>query len=167
MPASGPVNEPKLDPARAMEDQGSEPTEIVLGTPPFSSPDPATDGLKMLPLEDGTSAYEARQDAAAVRSAGEDGDYSSMSKKELQDLAAQRDVDVDGLKKDEIVSALQADDASDMKASDFKDQIAAAQDQDALDSVAELYSASGRSYSSVEAALEKRQGEIDDAGNSN
>ncbi len=160
-PASGPVNEPKLDPARTMDDQGTEPAEIVLGTPPFSSPDPATDGLKMLPLTDGTSAYEARQENAESAAKAADGDYDSMKKDELKALGEQRDLDFSGMKVDEMRAALREDDASDMKAADFKEQIEAAQDQDALDAVGQLYSDSGKSYSSVEAALAKRQEELD------
>ena len=169
-PASGPVNEPKLYPAATQEDQakieegGSTP--IVLGTPPFSSPDPSTDALKMLPLEDGTSAYEAAQEATSVRNAAASGDYDSMRKDELKALAADRDVNVDGMKVDEMRAALREDDASDMKAADFKAQVEAASTQEELDAVGELYEASGKEYSSVEAAIDKKQDEINEAANS-
>lgn len=169
MPASGPVNEPKLHPAAAMEDQEmlslDEGAKIVLGTPPFSSPDPQTDALKMLPLSDGTSAYEAAQEAADARKAAAGGDYESMKKDELKALAEERDIDVSDMKVAEMRAALREDDASDMKAADFKAQVDAAEDQDALDAAAELYEGSGKSYASVEAAIEKKQDEINDAGN--
>lgn len=168
-PASGPVSDSKLHPAATMDDQekveSGENAQIVLGPAPFSSPDPATDAIKMLPLEDGTSAYEARQDAAAARSAAEAGDYDSMKKNELQALAADRDIDVTDMKVDEIRSALREDDASDMKASDFKEKVNAAATQDELDEAAALYDASGKSYASVEDAIEKKQSEINDAAN--
>jgi hypothetical protein len=168
-PASGPVHEPKLHPAATMDDQemveAGEGSEIVLGPAPFSSPDPATDAQKMLPLSDGTSAYEARVEAQEGYQDGPE-DYKSMKKDELVALAGERDVNVEGMKVDEIRAALAADDASDMKAADFKQQIADAADQDALDAVGELYEASGKSYSSVEDAMEKRQTEIDEAAGS-
>lgn len=165
-PASGPVSEPKLHPAATMDDQekveAGEGASIVLGPVPFSSPDPTTDAIKMLPLEDGTSAYEARQAAQEAYAAGS-GEYDDMKVDELRDLAAERDVDVTGKRKAEIVAALREDDASDMKAADFKEQIEAAGDQESLDAAAELYGASGKEYASVEAALEKRQQEINES----
>ena len=159
MSASGPVQDAKLNPAAAMEDQGKEPSSIVLGGAPFSSPDPLTDAKKMLPLEDGTSAYEARESAAEAKAS----DYDSMKKPELQAAAAERDLDVTGMKVDEIRAALRADDSSDMKAADFKAQVEAAEDQEALDAAAQLYADSGKEYSSVEDAIEKKQDEIDEA----
>ncbi len=169
MSASGPVLEPKLVPAATMEDQekmaGESPNPIVLGPVAFSSPDPVTDAQRMLPLEDGTSAYEAAEVASAERTAAKEGDYTSMKKEELVSLAGERDVDVEGLKKDEVVAKLQEDDAQDMKASDFKDRVNAATTQDELDEAAEFYSNSGREYASVDTAVEKKQKEIDDSGN--
>ncbi len=155
-------------PAATMEDQermaNESPTPIVLGPVPFSSPDPVTDAIKMLPLEDGTSAYEARVEAQEGYST--DNDYKSMKKEELTALAAEREVNVEGMKVDEMRAALQEDDASDMKASDFKDRVKAATTQEELDEAAEFYSASGKEYSSVDAAVEAKQKEIDDSGES-
>ena len=167
-PASGPVHEPKMVPAATMEDQDAilegkvEP--IVLGAPPYSSPDPATDARKMLPLEDGTSAYEAREEVVGKYDTT---DYKSMKADELKALVAERDLTPDSNKKDDLVAALTADDAEGMKASDFKDRIAAATTQEELDAVGEFYTNSGRSYSSVENAMEARQKELDEAENAN
>ena len=169
-PASAPGPGDKMFPAAVRDDQemlaNAEDKPIVLGPGPYSSPDPTTDGIRMLPLEDGTSAYEARVEAATVRMQGEaaaDGDYSKMNKAELKSLAEERDLTVEGTKKDDYLAALRADDARDMKASDFKDRVTAATTQEELDEAAELYAASEASYSSVEAAIEKKQGEIDEA----
>jgi hypothetical protein len=98
-----------------------EPT--VLSTPSFSSPNPETDALKMLPVEDGTSAHVASLEAHALRAAGN---------------------------------------AAEMKAGDFKDQVEAATTQEELDTVANLYAESGKDFSTVEAAIEKKQSEIND-----
>lgn len=171
MPASGPVENPKMFPAATMEDQekimaGEAENEVVLGGVPFSSPDPATDAKKMLPLEDGTSAFDAREEALAARAPT---DYSSMKSEELKELAEERDLEVEGTGKGgrilakDYAAALAEDDASDMKAADFKAQIEAAQDQEALDSALQLYADSGKNYSSVVAAGEKRQEELNEA----
>jgi hypothetical protein len=45
----------QVHPNRIEEDQEMEMQPIVLGPAPYSSPDPETDGIKMLPLEEGTS----------------------------------------------------------------------------------------------------------------
>ena len=56
MPASAPAESGKMYPNRIEEDQEVEMTPVVMGTPPFSSPEPETDGQRMLPLEDQTTA---------------------------------------------------------------------------------------------------------------
>lgn len=161
MPASGPVQESKMFPAATMEDQekmaNEENNPIVLGGVPFSSPDPATEARKMLPLEDGTSAYEAREPSESAS-----GDYDSMKVADLKKLAEERDLKVEGGRKADLLDALRGDDAKDMKAADFKAKIDAATTQEELDEVAELYSASGADYSSVDDALDKKQNEIND-----
>lgn len=162
-PASGPVSEPKLFPAAVHEDQADilegnvEP--IVLGAPGFSSPYAHTDAQRMLPLEDGTSAYQATEEAAARRQAAS---YDSMSDDDLRAEAENRGLDVGAKAKSaDLVSALREDDASDMKSADFKKQVEAATNQDELDAAAELYEASGKQYSTVETAIEKKQEELD------
>lgn len=162
MSASGPVQNPKTFPAAVMDDQQEleegnvEP--IVLGTVPFSSPDPVTDAKKMLPLEDGTSAYEAREDAAQQR---EMSDVSKMKKDELVARAEEMGLDSSGTK-DELVARISEEQASDMKASDFKDRVNAANSQDELDEAAEFYANSGKEYASVASAIERRQAEINE-----
>lgn len=71
MPASG--GNPwdyKLHPSRTVEDQDVELKPIQMGTPPFSSPDPETDGVRMLPLEAGHGS--AGHDEFAAFSFGEE-----------------------------------------------------------------------------------------------
>jgi len=176
MSASGPVQEPKMFPAATMEDQeaameGNPDNVIVLGGAPFSSPDPETIAKTMLPLSDGTSAYEAREDVVRDEDGAqvEGTNYDSMSPAELKTLAEERDLSVTGtgangnvLKKD-LVAALKEDDTSDMKAADFKTQIEAATTQEELDAAAELYADSGKNYSTVVTAVEKKQTEINEA----
>lgn len=171
MPASSPVTDAKQFPAAAMEDQDEiaegRQEVTVMGTPPFSSPDPVTDSYKMLPLEDGTSAHQGALEAAETRSV-ENNDYNALDKSELQRLADERDLSVEGSGKDgnvvkkDLVAALLEDDASDMKAADFKSRVEAASTQDELDAAANLYGNSGKSFSSVEAAIEKKQSELED-----
>lgn len=167
-PASGPVLEPKMFPAATMDDQEvimeGRQEQTVLGPPAFSSQSPHTDNLRMLPLEDGTSAHVAALEAEATR---QDTDYASKSPEDLKALVEERDLgEIEGtgkngnITKKDLVKALQEDDASDMKAADFKAQIAAAADIDALQAVSDLYDASGKSYSSVDAAIDKREEEL-------
>lgn len=137
----------------------------VMGPPPFSSPDPATDAQRMLPLEDGTSAHQAALDAEEVRNTGSD--YNSMSPADLKALAEERDLTVEGtgangnVKKSDLVAALTQDDTADYKAADWKREIAAVADQDALDELAQKYEDSGASYSTVEAAFDARADELE------
>lgn len=171
-PASGPVLEPKMFPAATMEDQEAvmegRTEATVLGPPPFSSPDPASEARRMLPVEDGTSAHQAALDAEAVRT---EGDYSKLDPKALKALADERGLEVEGtgksgnVTKADFIAALHEDDAKDMKASDWKAEIDAAQDQDALDAVAQRYYDAGATYKTVEDAIDRKQGEIDNADN--
>lgn len=167
MSASGPVQEPKMFPAATMDDQeklmNGEQTVSIVTTPPFSSPDPQTDGLKMEIVDANVSAYDARENAAAAQAEANSGDYDSMKAADLKALAEERDLEVEGTKKADYVAALQADDASEFKAADFKDRVNAATTQEELDAAAEFYANSGKTYSSVEAAVEAKQSEIDES----
>ena len=165
-PASAPNESGKVYPNRVLEDQDVEMQPVVMGTPPFSSPDPATDGIRMLPLEDQTTpnAAEAADQAAELR---ELGSYGDKSPDELKSLAEERDLTVtrtdgkDGrLRKEDYVAALTQDDTSDMKAADFKELVAGASTEEELQSVADTFEASGREYASVNAAIDKRLEEI-------
>jgi hypothetical protein len=176
-PASGVVENPKQFPAATMDDQDAvaarnemeEGVEgrIVLGAVPHSSPVGHTEAQKMLPLEDGTSAYEAAIDAEQRRNAES---LSGMKKDELVSLAEREDIDLpDGvddfndMKVDDLKDHIRQQRASGMKASDFTDKIKAAQSQEELDAVTEEYEASGKNLKSVESAIEKRQDELDAA----
>jgi hypothetical protein len=166
-PASGPVHDPKMFPAATMDDQEKimegEQTVSIVTTPPFSSPDPNTDALKMEIVDSNVSAYDARENAAAAKLGESSEDYDSMKVADLKALAEERGLDTEGAKKADLVSALQADDASEFKAADFKDRVNAATTQEELDAAAEFYANSGKSYSSVEAAVEAKQSEIDES----
>lgn len=171
-PASGPVTDPKLIPAATMEDQegiveGSLGERTVLGTVPFSSPDPATDAIKMLPLSDGTSAHQAALDAAETRESGLSTNYKKMSNDELKALVESREIgDIEGTGKkgnvvhDDYVAALEADDAKDMNSTKWKEAVAAATTTEELDALAEKYDNSGAEYSTVEAAFDTRYEEL-------
>lgn len=111
----------KMFPAATHEDQeGIVKRElgqpIKIGTPPFSSPDPATEGKRMVPILD----------------------------------------DVTGEQGHEMSSA----DPSQWKANDFKTQVSAATTDEELDAVEQQYLDSGKDYSSVETAVEKRREEL-------
>lgn len=156
-------------PAATHEDQedilSGEAPVMYLTTPPFSSPDPATDGLRMIAVEDENSAHQAALDASGARDAATAGDYDSMKSSDLKNLVADRGLESEGNKKADYIAALQADDAADMKASDFIAQINQAETQDELDAAVALYEAQDRELVSVEAAVEKKQNELNDASN--
>ena len=147
---------------------------ITLGPAPYSSPDPATDGIRMLPLEDGTSAAEAADAAAESREAT---NYASMDKADLVKLAEERDIEVsrgDGKDGDPVkadyVAALTQDDTSDMKAADWKEAVANASDMESLENLADQYANSGAEYKSVDQAFISREEELKSAageGNGN
>lgn len=168
-PASGPVQNPKVFPAAVEEDQemliNGEDEPIVLGPIPFSSPDPATDAQRMLPLEDGTSAYEARLAVGG----GEGTDYNSMSTEELKALADERNLDVEGtgsggnVLKADLLQALKENDAENITEEEFVARINAASTQEELDDAAQAYEDSGQDYGSVDEAIEAKQTEIDEA----
>jgi hypothetical protein len=121
-----------------MEDQeaiaAGEQTVSVVTTPPFSSPDPETDALKMEIVDADVTAYQAREEMAAAP----------------------------------LVTATVGTptDVADFKAADFKARVEAATTQEELDAAAELYANSGKEFATVEAAVEKKQSEIDEAESS-
>lgn len=75
-----------LDDQEAIENMEAEP--IVLGPGPYSSPDPETDGIRMLPLEDqgsgGTVGMAAEMEAASATS---DKDLNAGQWKDLVEAA--------------------------------------------------------------------------------
>jgi hypothetical protein len=161
-------------PAAAMEDQekimeGSQPISYI-STPPFSSPDPGTDALKMEIVDSEQDALTAKVEGAEVAKGKAEGtNYNSLSPEELDNLVKERDLTVKGtgangnvLKKDKV-AALQADDTSDLKAADFKKRVDDATTQEELDEAAQFYTDSGKDYASVKAAVEKKQEEINEA----
>lgn len=139
---------------------------IVVGTPAFSSPDPLTEKGRMLPLTEDVSAGAV---AAENEATSEVVLYADMDKDVLEKLVAERELDVEGtgsngnVLKDDLVKALNGDDAVGLKASDFKKLLEVASTQDELDAIGLQYEAGGRKYSTVEAAIEAKQTEINDA----
>jgi hypothetical protein len=161
-------------PAATMDDQEKIAQEdgmdgIVLGAPAFSSPNPDTDNSRMLPLEDGTSAYEAGE-AAATRRAAES--LSDVKKDELVEIARSEDVplpdgaeDHSDMKVDELKQAIRENRASGLRAKDFIEKVNASTDQTSLDAAVEEYEASGKNLSTVEKAIEKKQDDLDNPDN--
>lgn len=157
----------KMIPAATSEDQegilaGTHGEPTVLGTPPFSSPDPESEGIKMLPLEDGTSAHQGALEAAQVRDANTD-PYESLKNPQLKKLVQDRGLTAESNKNDDLLAALRKDDADGMLAKDFIEKVNAAEDQDSLDAAVALYEAQDRELVSVEDAIEKKQTEINEA----
>lgn len=132
-----------------------------LSTPPFSSPNPKTEGLRMLPLEDGTSAHQSAVEAAGFRDAAKGSDYRSMKVADLKKLAQSRELEPASNKKDDLVAALLAADGENLNAADFIEKVNSATTQEELDAAADLYEASGNQFSTVEDAIDKKQDELD------
>lgn len=179
-PASGPVTDPKMFPSAVMDDQDAianenepggemEGSQIVLGPVAVSSPNPETEAQRMLPLEDGTSAYEAGE-AAATRRAAES--LTDVKKPELVEIAQSENVplpdgvdDHEDMKADDLKQAIRENRASGLRAKDFIERINNATDQASLDAAVEEYEASGKELSTVEKAAEKKQDELDNPDN--
>jgi hypothetical protein len=87
-----------------------------LTTPAFSSNDPATEGLRMIPVNDET----------------DDPDWADPA------VAAEK------------------------KAADWVSEIEGADSQDALDELLNAYAETGKDYSTVTAAAEKKQADLDE-----
>lgn len=179
MPASGPVNEPKMFPARIMEDQDMEMQPVQLGTPPFSSPDPLTDGIRMLPLEDGTSAVEGEVlpeqpavtpegevDLSALQREVEDG-LSGMAVADLKSLAEEKEVEViraDGLsgnpRKEDYIAAVTATEVQ--SATSFARRISEAKTTDELDEVEQDYNDEGVNLETINNAIESKRSQLEE-----
>jgi hypothetical protein len=125
-PASGPPQEEKMFPAALLEDQeeimSGERDPVVLGMPPFSSPDPETEKVNMQSVID-TPAEEGQLEGT---------------------------FNLDAVPDEE------------KKAGDWVDVAKAAPDHQALDEVEERYSNSEADFKTVDDAIEKRRGELDE-----
>jgi hypothetical protein len=84
VPQSGNASSGKMFPNALIEDQEAiemaEAEPVVLSTAPYSSPDPETDGIRMVPLDDQTSTS-----AAGAEKSG-DADDKNMKAGEWKDL---------------------------------------------------------------------------------
>lgn len=90
MPASGPNKNFKMFPAAVLDDQeaimAKEFEPVVFGPPPFSSPDPETDGIRMEPVS-GSVAELADEDKKAgdwvdaVKAAGTQEDLDAVAER--------------------------------------------------------------------------------------
>jgi hypothetical protein len=134
-PASSPVNEPKLNPAATMEDQDKEPARIELGPPAFSSNRPHTDAIKSLAEVDRNEAGEANIPATHEEAAAR----ASQSRSAVTD--------------------------EEMKATDWVDQIKAAQTPEQLSEIETRYLDADKDYSTVNDAFEKKQAEFKEVEN--
>jgi hypothetical protein len=155
----------KLIPAAHSDDQedimaGRHGEPIRLGSVPFSSYDPATEGRKMLPLQDGTSGAhdfiagdEAEGDHAA--------DYSDLKNPELKALVAERGLEADSNKNDDLRKALMAADAEEMGARDFIAAINEATTMEELDAAYAVYDAQETEYVTVDKAYDAKKSELD------
>jgi hypothetical protein len=114
----------------------------VLSTPGFSSNDPETEGLRMIPIDDNPPAEDF-----------EDSDVEDADEN-LDDPEADPTIRVPDAEEDAEADA-EAD--SSKKAGEWVSEIEAAQDQDALDSILTRYDATGKDFKSVADAADARQ----------
>jgi hypothetical protein len=171
MPASGPVDEPKMFPARTLEDQDMEMEPVVLGTPPFSSPDPETDGIRMLPLEDGTSAVEGEvlpeqplmlpPEGAGIPLQEVQENVEPMKLNDLKTLAEDRGIAVaraegeGAVRKEDYVQAVVQDEQQ--RAADLMQKIQSAKDEEELDQAKSEYDDHDFNYPSIDDAIERKE----------
>jgi hypothetical protein len=122
-------------------DLSGEPVEppavIQLSTPAFSSPDPATDGLRMIPIVDEAAAQEDE----SVRA----GDITALEEEEGVGVQSQ------------------STDDSEKTAAQWVAEINATNSQQELDAVLERYGDTGKDYKTVDDAADAKQQAIDNA----
>jgi hypothetical protein len=170
MPASGPVDEPKMFPARILEDQDMEMEPVTLGTPPFSSPDPMTDGIRMLPLEDGTSAVEGEvlpeqplmlPVGAGIPLQEVQENVEPVKLNDLKTLAEDRGIAVaraegeGAVRKEDYVQAVVQDEQQ--RAADLMQKIQSAKDEEELDQAKAEYDDHDFNYPSIDDAIERKE----------
>jgi hypothetical protein len=127
-----------------------EPVQI-LSTPPFSSNDPVTDGLRMLPIDDNPPAddFEVEELTEEEIAAGEAPE--PRIPEGAGEAAGQTPANGNGNGEGDAA----------LKAGDWVAEIEAAQDQEALDAILSRYEATGKNFSTVNAAAEARQAALD------
>jgi hypothetical protein len=92
-PASGAPGTDKLFPNRVEEDQDIvEMSPVVMGTPPFSSPDPATDGVRMVPLHNQTTDKTAAEAADEAAAASDEDKKAADWKNEIENAATEEEL---------------------------------------------------------------------------
>lgn len=88
MPASAPGPGDKMFPSATYEDQekiaNMEMTPVYVSTPPFSSPDPRTDGIRMQLVDEADTSAAAAKEAAA---SSEDKDLKAQDWKDQIEAA--------------------------------------------------------------------------------
>jgi hypothetical protein len=124
----------------------AEPVQ-VLSTPAFSSNDPATEGLRMVPIDDNPPADDFADSDV------EDADEN------LGDPEADPTIRVPEVAAEGAVGG--SEDDGSKTAGEWVAEIDAAQDQDSLDGILERYSATGKDFKTVSAAAEARQAALD------
>jgi hypothetical protein len=115
MPASKPVDDPKMFPSRIQEDQDMEMKPVVMGPPPYSSPEGEFEGQRMVPLEDQTSGYEGALQAVS-------GDMKATEWVDKVKAASSAD-ELNGLEEQYLASGKEyktVDDAIEAKRSELK-----------------------------------------------
>jgi hypothetical protein len=128
-----------------------EPVQI-LSTPPFSSNDPATDGLKMVPIDDNPEAddFPVEELTEEEIKAGEPVEPRYVP---IEDTA--------GVGEGEPPAGENGD--ANLKAGEWVAEIEATTTQEELDAVLSRYDATGKTFATVTAAAEAKQAEIDAA----
>lgn len=114
----------------------------VLSTPPFSSNDPATDGLKMVPIDDNPPAD----------------DFPESDIDDDDDTLV-----VDPRVPDEAEEGASTEDDANKKAAEWVAEIKATETQEALDAVLARYEATGKDFTTVAEAAEARQDDLDNS----
>lgn len=161
------------NPYLSPEEQDMELEPVKIGPGAYASPDPATSEHAMV-TSWGDEPLETHVAAAAAEKAAEarEGDYNSMSKADLEKLAKERELEVEGtganksVKKSDLVGALQRDDTEEMDSRDFLAEVDEAQDEEALKAAEEKYLASDKKYSRVDKAIERKREELANSSNS-
>lgn len=186
----------RLNPSFDLEGEAvaEELKPTVMAPPAYASPDPATAGAPLVPVEDSphtlspdygegvvdaheavvstdhfegtlTPAESLRQQGKA-KAADNPDNRNDWTRAHWQAQARAYDLPVGGTKAElqERVTAFEGELEADekMTAEEWKDEIEGAESADDLAAIRERYGATGKDYSTVEAAFEKAEADLND-----
>jgi hypothetical protein len=177
----------RLNPSFTLDDEEAgvpeELAPVVMAPPGYASPDPATSGVPLLPLEDSPLSADLSEDYAAdeISAGAKTSHATTLSGNAMSGFPADRDewdkamwqiaAKQHGLSTKGSANALRdrveeheasMEASADKKAGDWIADVEGAEGADALEDVKAQYEESGADFKTVSEAIEKKQAELDE-----